>query len=155
MREYYPICIFTDGSCDNNSTMRVGAHSFVCYKKDKLIYSNVDYNIESSNNREELCAVINAMEWAISRDIAYKCTIFTDSKYVHTGITEWMYNWAKSYFKTCKNADLWKKAYEVKSVAGEFDIKWVKGHSGSRGNDLAHELAYQYRKKIINKINKQ
>ena len=59
--------------------------------------------------------------------------IFTDSKYVKSGITEWINNWKKNGWKTAskqpvKNKDLWT---ELDLMTNDFQIKWswVKGHS--------------------------
>ena len=52
-----------------------------------------------------------------------KVQIFTDSKYVKSGITEWIYNWKKNGWKTAskqkvKNKDLW---IELDLLVNEFD----------------------------------
>ena len=68
-----------------------------------------------------------------------KVQIFTDSKYVKSGITEWIYNWKKNGWKTAnkkkvKNKDLWT---ELDILANEFEISWnwVKAHSTDELNN--------------------
>ncbi|MGH8465197.1 MAG: RNase H family protein, partial [Pseudomonas sp.] len=71
--------------------------------------------------------------------------VFSDSRYVLSGITEWMPNWKKKGWKTAAkkpviNEDLWRRLDELvqqHSVRWE----WVKGHSGHVENELADALA--------------
>jgi len=100
------------------------------------------YAAETTNNRMELTAVIEALR-ALSRSCEVE--IITDSKYVMQGINEWIANWKRNGWKTAarkpvKNVDLWQQLDE--EVASHvIDWKWVKGHSGNEGNELADKLA--------------
>lgn len=97
---------------------------------------------ETTNNRMELTAVIKGLQ-ALKKSC--KVVITTDSKYVLSGITEWMPNWKKRNWKTANkkpvmNEELWRQLDEL--VAGhDIEWKWVKGHSGHPENELADELA--------------
>ena len=71
--------------------------------------------------------------------------IYTDSKYVKLGITEWIYKWEKNNWKTSKkedvkNKDLWLQLYELNK---SFKIKWIwiKAHTGDPMNEEADSLA--------------
>jgi ribonuclease HI len=71
--------------------------------------------------------------------------LFTDSKYVKDGITEWIGKWKMNGWKSStrqpvKNKDLW---IALDSLASRFDIswQWVKGHSGHKENERVDELA--------------
>ena len=71
--------------------------------------------------------------------------IYTDSKYVIQGITEWVKNWKARGWKTAdkkpvKNQDLWET---LDSLAGAHQLEWnwVKGHSGNVGNERVDALA--------------
>ena len=71
--------------------------------------------------------------------------IYTDSKYVKDGITEWIKkwkinNWKSSNKKPVKNKDLWTK---LDSLCQKHKVnwKWVKAHAGNEMNNLADELA--------------
>ena len=71
--------------------------------------------------------------------------IFTDSKYVKSGITEWIHNWKKNGWKTAnkqkvKNKDLW---VELDLLSSQFDIKWswVKAHSTDKLNNEVDLIA--------------
>ena len=100
--------------------------------------------LNTTNNRMELTAVIKALE---HYDEAREIEVFTDSKYVMQGITEWIKNWKNNHWKTSqkkdvKNKDLWVL---LDTVSAKHDIKWswVKGHAGDYGNEIADKLATQ------------
>jgi ribonuclease HI len=98
----------------------------------------------TTNNRMELTAVIRGLE-ALKKPCRVKIT--TDSKYVLSGITEWMANWKKRNWRTANkkpvlNMELWQ---QLDSLVGQHEIEWewVKGHSGHPENELADQLANQ------------
>ncbi len=131
--------IYTDGACSGNpgpggwgALMRSGAH-------EKEIYGG---EAETTNNRMEMMAVIEALKSLKKRS---KVTLYTDSKYVLQGATEWLDGWKAKGWKTAskkpvKNKDLWQQIDEFVSA---HDVKfiWVKGHSDHPENDRADELA--------------
>ena len=74
-----------------------------------------------------------------------KVQIFTDSKYVKSGITEWIHNWKKNGWKTTnkqpvKNKELWE---ELDLLANQFKIdwNWVKAHSTDKLNNEVDLIA--------------
>ncbi len=72
-------------------------------------------------------------------------TIYTDSKYVKDGITEWikkwkLNNWKNSNKKPVKNKDLWLKL-DNSSQKHKVNWKWVKAHAGNKYNNLVDVLA--------------
>ena len=74
-----------------------------------------------------------------------KVQIFTDSRYVKSGITEWIHNWKKNGWKTAnkqlvKNKELWT---ELDLLSNKFDIKWnwVKAHSTDKLNNEVDLIA--------------
>ncbi len=90
----------------------------------------------------ELTAPIKALN---KIPIGEKIEIYTDSKYVKIGITEWVTKWKKNNWKTSskkkvKNIDLWK---ELDNLNEKYHIKWcwIKGHSGNILNDEVDQLA--------------
>jgi len=96
----------------------------------------------TTNNRMELTAVIRALE-ALKKPCRVR--LYTDSKYVKHGITEWIHAWKKRGWRTAdkkpvKNEDLWRRLDEL---AGAHDIEWhwVRGHTGHAGNERADALA--------------
>ena len=96
----------------------------------------------TTNNRMELTAVIRALE-ALNRQCRVR--VYTDSKYVHQGISEWIVNWKSRGWRTAdkkpvKNDDLWRKLDELVQQH-EIEWVWVKGHAGNAGNERADALA--------------
>ena len=97
---------------------------------------------ETTNNRMELMAAIEALNALKS---GQKVVLHTDSKYVMHGITEWMANWKRRGWKTSakkpvKNQDLWV-ALDEAIARHDIEWRWVKGHSGTPGNEEADALA--------------
>jgi ribonuclease HI len=92
----------------------------------------------------ELMAAIMGLE---SLNRPCDLVLYTDSKYVMQGITEWIQNWKKKGWKTAakkpvKNVDLWKRLDAARNQH-QVDWQWVKGHAGHEGNEKADELANQ------------
>lgn len=131
--------IYTDGACRGNPGIG-GWGAILSYNgTQKEIYGGEQ---DTTNNRMELRAVIESLKVLKKpSDI----TINSDSKYVLSGITEWMPNWKKRNWKTAsrkpvKNVDLWQ---QLDDLIQQHTIEWlwVKGHSGNTGNDRADVLA--------------
>ena len=96
----------------------------------------------TTNNRMELSAAIHGLK-ALKR----RCTVrlYTDSKYVLQGITEWLPNWKARGWRTAakepvKNKDLWEQL-DSAVAAQDIEWHWVKGHSGHDGNEHVDRLA--------------
>jgi ribonuclease HI len=135
------IVIYTDGACRGNpgpggwgASLRYNGHNKSLYGSEKA----------TTNNRMELMAAIQALE-ALTRNCQVE--LYTDSKYVLKGITEWMPDWKKRGWKTAakkpvKNVDLWQR---LDAAVQKHDISWhwVKGHTGDPGNEQADALANQ------------
>ncbi len=132
--------IYTDGACSGNPGIG-GWGVLLRYKDVEKELSGGDE--QTTNNRMELTAVIEALK-ALKTNC--NITLYTDSKYVMSGITEWMPNWKRNNWKTAnkkndvKNVDLWLlldeliKKHEIRWV-------WVKGHNGHPENERVDTLA--------------
>jgi ribonuclease HI len=90
----------------------------------------------------ELQAAIEAL-----RALTESCraTVFTDSVYVRSGITEWLPAWKARGWRTAtkqpvKNADLWRQLDEQAS-RHHVTWQWVKGHNGHADNEACDRLA--------------
>ena len=137
------VTIYTDGACSGNPGPG-GWGAVLTFKNNvKKIFG---HNTNTTNNKMELFAAISALQ-----NLKKPCNInlYTDSKYVQKGITEWIHNWSKNNWiksdkKPVKNADLWKiLQHEIQKH--NIVWYWVKGHSGNRGNTMADTLAVQGR----------
>ena len=133
------IKIYTDGSCLGNPGNGGWAAIIIDDKKKIQIKGSKK---DTTNNQMELLAPIKALKKIPKGS---NVQIFTDSKYVKSGITEWIHNWKKNGWKTAnkkevKNIELWK---ELDSLVENFNIKWswVKGHSTDQLNNEVDLLA--------------
>ena len=133
------IKIYTDGACRGNPGP--GGWGALILKDNEEIKLNGGQN-DTTNNQMELTAVIKALDFFSE---STEIEIFTDSKYVMDGITEYIKKWKVNGWKTAskkpvKNSDLWKQLDDL-SARHSIRWNWVKGHSGHRENDIADELA--------------
>ena len=133
------IKIYTDGACRGNPGP--GGWGALILKDNEEIKLNGGQN-DTTNNQMELTAVIKALDFFSE---STEIEIFTDSKYVMDGITEYIKKWKVNGWKTAskkpvKNSDLWK---QLDALSSQHSIRWnwVKGHSGHKENDIADELA--------------
>jgi ribonuclease HI len=135
---------YTDGACSGNPGPGGWGVLMQAKTGDKVIREREmkGGEAETTNNRMELLAAINALE-ALARPS--EITIVTDSNYVKNGITEWIFGWKKNGWKNAakkpvKNAELWQRLDEA---AGRHKVtwEWVKGHAGHPENERADQLA--------------
>ena len=132
--------IYTDGACSGNPGAG-GWGVILRYRDVEKEMSGAE--AETTNNRMEMTAVINALR-ALKRPC--NITLYTDSKYVMDGVNEWLPNWKKNNWKTAnkktavKNIDLWQ---ELDALLAQHEIRWVwvKGHNGNVDNERVDELA--------------
>ena len=131
--------IYVDGACSGNP----GPGGWGAYLKygtnTKEIFG---YAVKSTNNRMEIQAAIEALKILKRKS---KIVMYTDSIYLKNGITKWLPGWIKHNFRQntsrqIKNIDLWQELCEFNDIH-DIDWKWVKGHSGNIGNEVADELA--------------
>ena len=133
------IKIYTDGSCLTNPGDGGWAAIINIDGEIKKISGNEK---NTTNNRMELMAPINALKYIYSKD---PIEIFTDSKYVKNGITEWINTWVLNNWKTSKkedvkNKDLWLELHKLnQSLSVKWN--WVKAHAGDPLNEEVDMLA--------------
>ena len=131
--------IYTDGACRGNPGPGGWGALLIFDQHEKEISGG---QANTTNNRMELMAAIKAIE---SINEACEIDLYTDSKYVMQGITEWIIKWKLNGFKNSKkkavlNADLW---VELDELTNDHKINWywVKGHAGHELNERADMLA--------------
>ena len=133
------IKIYTDGSCIKNPGN--GGWAAIIFKNnEKIVITGNKKN--TTNNQMELMAAIEALK---KIPTGQKVEIYTDSKYVKMGITEWIEKWSQNNWKTSskqkvKNLELWTKLNEI-SKKHKIKWFWVKGHAGDPINEEVDALA--------------
>ena len=132
--------IYTDGACSGNPGK--GGWAAIILDNNSNLSSISGSENNTTNNRMELLAAIIALQKIKKKS---DITIFTDSKYVKDGITDWIKNWKinnwkNSNKKPVKNKDLWIEL-ENACLKHKVNWKWVKAHAGNKYNNLVDELA--------------
>ena len=133
------IKIYTDGSCLGNPGN--GGWAAIIIEDEKKTHIKGSKK-DTTNNQMELLAPIKALQKIPQGS---KVEIFTDSKYVKSGITEWILNWKKNGWITAnkqpvKNKDLWTELDNM-TIVYEIEWIWVKGHSSDKLNNEVDLIA--------------
>ena len=133
------IIIYTDGACSGNPGPG-GWSAIIKDQSGERILSGGERH--TTNNRMELIAVLNAVQ---NVEIHGEIKIFTDSRYVQLGMTEWLTKWQQNNWKNAdrkpvKNKDLWiQLASECQRRRVQW--QWVRAHHRSWENIRADKLA--------------
>jgi len=133
------IKIYTDGSCIENPG-NGGWAAIIFMNNEKIAITGNKKN--TTNNQMELMAAIEALK---KIPTGQKVQIYTDSKYVKLGITEWIEKWSQNNWKTSskqkvKNLELWTELNKI-SKKHKIEWFWVKGHAGDPINEEVDTLA--------------
>ena len=133
------VIIYTDGACRGNPGPGGWGALIRLDAIEKEIFGG---QFNTTNNQMELTAAIEGLA-----ALKERCSVelYTDSKYVMNGITQWIQNWKKNNWRTAakkdvKNKELWQKLDQLISQH-QVQWHWVKGHSGDAGNETADLLA--------------
>ena len=120
------IVIHTDGACKGNPG-RGGWAAVIQQDGAQRIISGTEP--KTTNNRMEMTGVIRGLE---AVDQKAKVLISSDSTYVINTMTK---GWKRK-----ANHDLWEQLDRL--VRGrDISWRWVRGHSGDLGNELADSAA--------------
>ncbi len=137
--------IYTDGGCINNPGS--GGWGVVVKYKDGSVTELGDRQDQTTNNRMEMQAAIEALKLFRDSDQRESIQLLTDSKYVIDGITKWIKGWKRKGWKKSSgapvlNQDLWQEMDKLNHPA----VQWthVKGHSGEEGNERADAIANSF-----------
>ena len=148
--------IYTDGSCQGNGkSENTGGFGVVVLDNDEnLIYNYSKQTTNTTNNREELKAILYAMlrhgqkelqQWEVKR-LEDLPIVYSDSAYAVNTLTNWMFNWERNGWKkadnkTPENLDLIQAYYSLYQDGYRIDLGKVKGHSDNKWNEMADQLA--------------
>ena len=142
------VTLYTDGACSGNPGPGGWAALLIYGEKHREISGG---HPQTTNNRMELQATIEGL-----KQLKEPClvSLYTDSKYVLQGFTEWLPGWQKKGWKTAdkkpvKNVELWQALSEA-AANHKINWHWVKGHSGDTHNDRVDLLAVEQSMKFKN-----
>lgn len=102
-----------------------------------------------TNNKAELLAFVRSIEHLKDKEFN-TIIVFADSDYLCKGINEWSKTWVRNNWRRqdgteVPHSTIWKRILELVQQLIEankyFEIRWIKGHSGNRGNEEADQLA--------------
>lgn len=140
------VTIYTDGACSGNPGPG-GWGALLIYNHTRKIISGGEKN--STNNRMEIMATIEALKLLKT---PCKVTLYTDSKYVQQGASEWIHKWKKEGWRRgksqLKNEELWRQL-DSEMAKHQIEFRWIKAHNGHPENELVDELARSACSKFI------
>jgi ribonuclease HI len=139
--------IYTDGACLGNPGPGGWAAILTADRRRREISGGEP---ATTNNRMELTAAIMGLE-ALKRSSSVE--LYTDSRYVKQGITEWAARWQANGWRTAarrpvENRDLWERLLAA-AAPHRIEWQWVRGHTGVAENERADELAYAAAQKVV------
>ena len=144
---------YTDGSTrirNQKGAENIGGWGVVCFDSEEeelMVYHEYDSSNNTTNNREELKALLCALNYADEHFPNEECIIYSDSAYVVNSCNDWIYRWAMNGWKnskkqTVENLDLMQEIWShIKQDFYHCTIKRVDGHVGVIGNELADALS--------------
>ena len=128
--------LYTDGACRGNPGPGGWGAILVYGRYEKELSGG---EIETTNNRMELLAVITGLE-AINWNNA-EVHVWSDSSYVVNAINEgWLENWQRRGYAKVKNPDLWMRLSPLLRKH-RVAFHWIKGHAGHPENERCDALA--------------
>ena len=148
--------VYIDGSCIQNGASSATAdyglfwgdqHPWNCCQP-------LPQDSSATNNRAELAAAIKAVQIARENNLE-QMVVYSDSKYVIQGVTEWIYKWKENGWKAAGGDDVKNKGIwlELSKLVDESttNISWkhVSAHTGIPGNEEADRLANRAAKGAI------
>ena len=136
------ITYYTDGSASPNPGP--GGFAVIRDLKPHILGSE---DGQTTNIRMEGKALIAAIQDA-GDDSAQ---VYTDSEFWINVVTKWAPGWqARGWTKKggeIKNLDIVQELFELYTNSN-VDLKWVRGHEGDEGNELADEWANKAREGV-------
>ncbi len=137
--------IYTDGACSKNPGPG-GFGVVILDDNENLLDYHSEYCANTTNNKEELKAILYALlKYGTTGDLDTP-TVYSDSAYSVNTLTNWMFSWQKKGWlksdnKTPENLDLIKPFYNYWQKGYRINLKKVVGHAGNKWNEMADQLA--------------
>ena len=139
--------VYTDGGCSGNPGCGAWAFVVVDPAAHAVLESQSGHHPQTTNNRMELQAAIEALQCVHHSYPDASFPLFTDSQYVYKGITIWIHDWMRNNWrskakKAILNVELWQTLYHIqRNVAVEW--RWLKGHAQNYYNERCHSMVQQ------------
>lgn len=135
--------IFTDGSSIPNPGP--GGWGFVWVKQGKILLEKNGQDSDTTNNRMELTALIEAFKVAPSNEAL---NIYSDSDLCVKTVNEWAKSWEKRGWKRktgpIANLELVQELYGLAQEKPLLKLQWIKAHNGWLWNEYADALSSQW-----------
>lgn len=137
------ITIYTDGAARGNGRENtLGCWGAILEYKGKT-KKVCGIALNTTNNIMELQACIEALKTLKKKDIPVK--VYSDSSYVVTGITEWVFDWIKKGWVSSKkdpikNKELWMELHSLRKQFNDIQFIHVNGHSDCEGNNQVDKM---------------
>ena len=128
--------LYTDGSAGPSNP---GPGGWAVATREQVLI--VGHARHTTNNRMEGVALLEALRWLAGRP----AIIRTDSNLWVSTVNAWAAGWESRGWRKANgqepvNLDLIKPVVEL-TRRGNAQVRWVRGHNGDRGNELADEWA--------------
>jgi ribonuclease HI len=145
-RDEAEVMLFTDGACSGNPGPGGWAYILRHPGSGRETKDSGAAPV-TTNNRMELTAVVEGLR-LLKRPTVVE--LVTDSKYVGTGLSEWLPRWKqqgwmrkeKGRLVPVKNEDLWRELDRL-AAAHAVRFSYVAGHSGHPENEECDRLAVE------------
>lgn len=140
----------TRGGKNQKGAENIGGWGAVCFLDEDencLVAYEYDTEENTTNNRQELKALIWCLNYADEYFPDEKCIIYSDSAYVVNMWNQWINTWASKGWKnskkvTVENLDLVLEIWEhAKQEFYHCEVRKIEGHKDIVGNELADALA--------------
>lgn len=163
------LIFYTDGACSGNPGP--GGYGVICLNKCysqtiseyiegyKINYKYSEYSKNTTNNREELKAILHVLKLATEHS-EYNFIIYSDSAYAVNCLINWCPMWAKNNWtrkgnKPILNLELIQEMYSIYlKIKDRITIIKIGGHKGVLGNELADALSTGNNKKFNDLVKK-
>lgn len=141
--------LYTDGSCKGNGKeSSIGGYAFIVidgYNEIETMVMKGGFK-GTTNNKMELTAMIDGLEYMCKNHEDFYCEVFTDSAYIFNCYKQkWYINWEKNEWKNSKkepvkNKELWENLIPYFKDE-RFIFNKVKGHAGHKWNEQVDTMA--------------
>lgn len=133
---------YTDGACAPTNPGPAGWGAVLIAPDGRTESDHFGFIGLGTNQIAELTAAIEGLQ-RVPPGAAVE--LVSDSQYVLKGISEWRAGWERKGFRNSKgdpvaNLALWKQLFAL-ADARRVTVRWVRGHTGDRGNEKADALA--------------